>query len=215
MPERREEEAALALGAQGEGHPRQIQDRHAFEIHTRGLARANARARIQRDALCAQLPRGVVARAGGEAHVVELDEAFGRHLHRFGRAARGPLAQLEPGIAERGALGGRIAAATAGGVDDRIVELDVAFDLEGVAFLAVFDIFRANLAIALPNGDLALQVHGAVYSDFRLIRLEVDGRIVRRAGLRGRRRGAGRDALCGLHVGAGSFRAMRHEWQAR
>ncbi len=51
-----EQEAALALGAERKRHPRQIHDRHAFEIHARATARADAGARVERDAVGAQLP---------------------------------------------------------------------------------------------------------------------------------------------------------------
>jgi hypothetical protein len=103
VAEAREEKAALALVAQREGQPGQIEQGHALEIHARRTPGADALLGVERDAPGTNLPCFVIFRAGREFHVIELDDAGWRHMHGARLAARRALAQLELGGGEIGA----------------------------------------------------------------------------------------------------------------
>src|SRR5205807_4006350 len=185
-----EQKAALALGAERKRHPRQIDQRHAFEIDARGAPGAQLGTRVERDAVGAQAPGLVARRTGREADALQADDTVRRQAHDVGGAARGALAQLELRGLEIRSLGCRIAAALPRDVHDGIAVVDAALGADGAVLRVVLDGIRADRAVALAHVDVALQAHIAVDSDAGLVAGDADfAALVRDCG---RRRGARR-----------------------
>ena len=76
------------------------------------------------------LPGLILARAGGELHAVQRDDAFGREAQLVGGAARRARAQLELGGIEICATGCGIVAVGPGDVHERVDVLQIAVDLD-------------------------------------------------------------------------------------
>ena len=147
-PDTREEESALALVADRERDPRQVEDRHAHELDRGIAAGAIASGHVEIDAAGAYPPVRVRGGAGAEPDLLQPDVAVCIDLEALRRPAGGSLGQLEGRVLECGAPGGIVATAAAGDLEGRVGVSDGAIDLEEVLRRIVGDVLCGQRAVA-------------------------------------------------------------------
>ncbi len=174
LPQARKQKAALALVAQRKGHPGEVHDRHVAQVDARVVTGTHACAGVERDVGCAQLPGLIGCRARSEPHTLEVDDALGCELHRVGRTACRALSQLELGILELGSTLGRVVAAAAGDVNQRVDVIDVTLGLDGAGLAVVVELVRLDRAITLSDDDVTLEDRVAVEVEGESVAVGVD-----------------------------------------
>ena len=178
MAEAREQQAALAVLAQGKRNIGSVENRHVLEAHGYVARDSLLDVGVEADRGCLQHPVLVADRAAGVAHLGQGDLAVREHIELLRVTAAVAIHQLKVRLVEiRGAVD-VVTARVAAHAQFRVLEINASLDGDAASLFVVSDRVRSHAARVLPHFDAAVQNGIAVGVEQGIVAFDVDPVIV-------------------------------------